>query len=270
MKDIYYPTEHDRDCYNLKVIQCGDYIEVYKYTNCLVKTNREPPKGNKKGHSILSNEAKLENRKKYLNKAKNKIARLIKCNNDLEYFFTLTFAAEPTVEESKKKVNYFFSRLRKDYPGVKYLWVIERGGDYGEGRLHYHFLTNLKLDAAAFGNERYVKSEKHKEIERYFHKKYWKYGWVDIRRLNSEGIYNVSGYVSAYITKSMLDMSLVNSKVYSHSNNLDKPIIDVYMTCDDAEDILAMGKNYNLNFSNSYSYFTDGVINYFSFSPKEE
>ena len=38
---------------------------------------------------------KLENRKKYLNKAKNKIARLIKCNNDLEYFFTLTFAEEP-------------------------------------------------------------------------------------------------------------------------------------------------------------------------------
>ena len=270
MRDIYYPTQYDIDCYNLKVIQCGDYIEIYKYNNCHIRTCRKSKKGAKKGHSSLSDEQKLYNRKKYLNTAKNRIARLVKANSDMCYFFTLTFANEPSIEVSKIYLNKFFDKVRKDYGKIKYLWIIERGGHYGEGRLHYHFLSNIKLNAAAFKKSKYCKSEQQKEIERLFALKYWKQGFVDIRKLDEEGINNISGYVSAYITKSMLDISLVNAKIYNHSRNLNKPIIDVYMTCDDVEDILRTSKEYDLKYNNSYSYFRDGTINYFSFSPKKE
>ena len=85
------------------------------------------------------------------------------------------------MEDSKKHLAYFFTKLRRKQEGLKYIWVLEFQGN---GNIHYHILTNLKIN---IDTNRYRKSERHKEVEREFSDKYWKHGFVDIRDLKAEG-----------------------------------------------------------------------------------
>ena len=248
--------------YNYKIIKCGENIEIYKYERCIIKAKRDKRNCYNKPKKInKSDEEKFLERRKNLNKSRNKICRLIKSNSDLKTFITLTFANEPTIEKSKKMLNIFFTKLRKKYPDLKYIWVMERGEKHS--RLHYHLLTNLDFGI-------YCTNSKHqaqKDLEVNFAKTVWKHGYVDIKTLDIGGMYNIAGYLSYYITKSMLNIELVNQRIFSYSRNLKKPKISTFLTNINEENLIFTDDSMKLKYSSNYGYYGKKNVSYYSYAP---
>ncbi|MDZ4972872.1 rolling circle replication-associated protein, partial [Clostridium perfringens] len=221
----------DNTIYNLKIISSGsNRIELYKVSNYLIRKNgKSNNKQGRRGKEDLENNEKVENskrnRKTTLTNTRNNIIRLIKSNEDMKTFITLTFEKETDYKESKILLNNLFNKLRRKYNNLKYLWVLEFGTK--NQRLHYHLLTNIELPINInFSKSCERKSEGHKEFERNFSEKYWPYGFVDIRNLDQEGNTNIALYVSCYIVKDLLDKQLEGYRVYGYSRKtLDKPTV---------------------------------------------
>ena len=243
--------------YNLKIIRSGDKLEVYKINNYIIK---EGSKGDKCKiiEKLIADKSdnktkkdKQQIRQNTLIIARNNIIRFIKSNSDMQTFITLTFKEEQDYKESKKKLNILFTKLRKNYPGLKYLWVLEYG-DLNR-RLHYHLLCNIYVEIH-LSRSKEIKSQEHKELENKFHNKYWKYGFVDIRQLRQEGNTNIALYVSTYIVKSMENLDLEGYRVYGYSHKtLDKPIEEKFYTNDNIEDILKKyAADYKITYTSSY------------------
>lgn len=265
--------------YNLKIIKCENRIEVYKYNKFTVAERGkeeeffrfiEVNKNNdeKEKSSNTSKKSKEQNRLDNLNRTRNKIIRLIKCNTDMQTFITLTFAKEQDYKESKKHLNNLFNKLRRDYKGLKYIWVLEYGDK--NNRLHFHVLTNIPIDIK-LSTSKERKTEAHKNLEQKFRKKYWKYGFIDIRALGQEGNTNIALYVSSYIVKSLGNKDLEGFRVFGYSNKtLQKPVIKTYLDKRKIEEILREYKDYKITYNNSYEigYTKDGeerkgVVTYF-------
>lgn len=274
--------------YNLRIIKCGSRIEIYKIHNYIIRKSEkhEGYKRIEKMQKELQNEENKndneenakqskKNRVSTLNTARNNIIRLIKCNYDMTTFITLTFAKEQDYKQSKKSLDYLFHRLRKQYKGLKYLWVLE----YGDinNRLHFHVLTNMPIKIK-LSNTKEIKSEEHKKLEKEFANKYWKHGIVDIRLLGQEDNTNIALYVSSYIVKSLKELDLEGYRVYGYSQKtLEKPIEEKIYSDDSIEQILSRYKDYNLDFTNSYPIgYVDwkgnhiGNVTYFDLNKIEE
>ena len=259
--------------YNLKIITSGDRLEIYKINNYLARTDFEreiekaqDTKDDEKG--IQS----LKDRKATLNKARNNIMRLIKSNPDMTTFITLTFSNVPDYKRSKQLLNIFFTKLRRDYTDLKYIWVLELGEK--NKRLHYHLLTNVLVPINLSDNNK-TKSFEHKIYEEQFRKTYWPHGFVDIRDLDQEDNTNIALYVSAYIVKSLLDIN-IDGRVYGYSHKtIDRPVeTKLYSNCS-IEELLNHFKEYKIDYTNSYKIgFTDwqgerkGTVTYFDMSKK--
>ena len=249
--------------YNLKVIKSGNRIEIFKINNYVINESKKDEGskiiegllgGNKEDSEEKNNETtkdKKDIRKTTLNNARNNIIRLIKANNDMNTFVTLTFAKEQDYKESKKSLNIFFTKLRKDYKELKYIWVLE----YGDlnNRLHYHLLCNIPIDIK-LSSSKEKKSKDHKRLENEFSMKYWRYGFVDIRQLDQEGNTNIALYVATYITKSTENRELEGYRIYGYSRKtLNKPIETKIYKKESIEEILKDFSEYEIIFSNSYS-----------------
>lgn len=249
----------DNTIYNLKIISSGsNRIELYKVSNYLIKKNgKSNNKQGRRGKDELTNEEKQintkKNRKSTLISTRNNIIRLIKSNDDMNTFITLTFAEKTDYKESKKLLNNFFNKLRRNNKDLKYIWVLEFGSK--NGRLHYHLLTNIDLPKEInFAKNKEKKSNAHKNFENNFREKYWNYGFVDIRNLDQEGNTNIALYVSCYIVKDLLDKQLEGYRVYGYSKKtLNKPIISTVYDDRSLEELLkTFGEDYHLKYSNSY------------------
>lgn len=170
------------------------------------------------------------------------------------------------MEDSKKQLAYFFTKLRRKQEGLKYIWVLEFQGN---GNIHYHILTNLKID---IDTNRFRKSEKHKEVERKFAAVFWKHGFVDIRDLKAEGNTNVARYLTAYITKDMMDKEMNGARVFGYSRStMDKPVITKVLENMDQQQLLKMFEEYDIKFTNSYDIGLIGdKVNYFDMVKKEK
>lgn len=252
------------DLYNLKIIESGKSIEVYKINNyAVIKNNESNNKEGRKGKLNIPKEQKDSNsskkRAETLTNARNNIIRLIKANEDMQTFITLTYAKESNYIDSKKHLNNFFTKLRKEYKGLKYLWVLEYGTK--NKRLHYHVLTNINININLSSTKK-KKSMEHQQLEQQFQKKYWNNGFVDIRNLGQEGNTNIALYVACYITKDLLNLKFEGFRIYGYSNKtLDKPTIRTYYDDTTLEQLIEEFKdNYNVTYSNSYEigYIKDG------------
>ena len=255
--------------YNVKIITSGDTVEIYKINNYVIKESKES-EGSKIINKILEHkskdsikvyqevnlEEKLNNRIKNLNKTRNNIIRCIKSNPDLKTFITLTFEKEGNYIDSKSKLNILFTKLRKKFSKLKYIWILE----YGENnnRLHYHILTNLPI-GIKLSTSKEKKTEEHKQYEREFMRKYWPYGFVDIRHLEKEDNTNIALYVSMYIVKSLKDLELEGYRVYGYSHKtLNKPVEVKYYSKETVEDLIKNYCNYKIKYQNNYDIgFTD-------------
>lgn len=267
--------------YNVKIITSGDTVEIYKINNYVIKESKES-EGSKIINKILEHkskdsikvyqevnlEEKLNNRIKNLNKTRNNIIRCIKSNPDLKTFITLTFEKEGNYIDSKSKLNILFTKLRKKFSKLKYIWILE----YGEknNRLHYHILTNLPI-GIKLSTSKEKKTEEHKQYEREFMRKYWPYGFVDIRHIEDNQEMNVALYVAVYMVKSMKDINLAGYRIWGRSHKtLNKPQEDKYYSIETAEEILKKYSGYKVKYSNSYSIgYTDyrrehrGLVSYY-------
>lgn len=257
--------------YNLKIINSGDNrVEVYYSKDYKIKTGEVKKKrGQVRRYKTKEQEQyeKKKNKLTNLNNSRNKINRLIASNPDLDKFITLTYASTVSMEESKKHLAYFFTKLRRKQAGLKYLWVLEFQGN---GNIHYHILTNFKIN---IDTNRYRKSERHKEVEREFSAEFWKHGFVDIRDLNAEGNTNVARYLTAYITKDMMDKEMDGARVFGYSKStMDKPVITkVLEEVKDQQELLNLFEEYDIQFTNSYGIGSLGdKINYFDMLKKEK
>lgn len=249
--------------YNLKVIKCGNRIEIYKFNNYIVREQgkkeefyrfvdndkKEKPSKSEKSKE----EEKIINKIDNLNRSRNKIVRLIKCNSDMKTFITLTFKKELDYKESKKCLNNMFNKLRRKYKNLKYIWVLEYG-ENGTKRLHYHLLCNIPINIK-LSNSRTRKSEEHKALENEFKTKFWNnLGFVDIRELEQEDNTNIALYVSSYIVKGLSKRELEGYRVFGYSKKtLLKPIIETKMDKRKISEILEDYKDYISSYSNNYS-----------------
>lgn len=267
--------------YNLKIIKCENRIEIYKYSHFTVAERGKDeefyrfiePTKNKKKVSSCNKKSKEQNRIDNLNNTRNKIIRLIKCNTDMQTFITLTFAKKQDYKSSKKCLKSLFEKLRRHYKELKYLWVLE----YGEknNRLHFHILANIPIDIK-LSSSKQKKSAAHKKLEQEFSKKYWRFGFSDIRCLAQEKNTNIALYVSSYIVKSLGNKDLEGFRVFGYSNKtLKKPIIETRLEKRNLEEILNEYKDYSITFNNSYEigYTKDGeqrkgVVSYFDLEGK--
>lgn len=267
--------------YNLKIIKCGNRLEIYKVNNYIINQSSKD-----EGHKIIDNllqeqEEQQNNRQskkdrvRNLTDSRNNIIRLISSNDDMNVFLTLTFKIEQDYKESKKSLNNLFTKLRRDYKQLKYLWVLEYGDK--NKRLHYHVLTNIPI-SIKLNSSKEKKSQEHKELEKQFATKYWNYGWVDIRHLGQEDNTNVALYVATYIVKSLENMELEGFRVYGYSRKtLDRPQEIKLYSKDSIEDILKQySDDYKITFSNSYKIgYTDhrgnhvGTVSYIDLKLKE-
>ena len=248
--------------YNTKIISSGDYIEIYKVNNYVIKESKKS-----EGSKIIDRMLKTDSnkskrikdddgivnplgRKNTLNKAKNNIIRLIRSNDDMQTFITLTFAKELDYKESKAKLNNFFNKLRKRYKELKYLWVLEYGDK--NKRLHYHVLCNIPI-GIKLSSSKERKSQDHKKLEQEFNDKYWGYGFVDIRHLKAEENNNVALYVSMYIVKSLKNLELEGYRVYGYSHKtLKQPSEFKYYSKETIEDLIKKYCNYKIKYQNNY------------------
>ena len=247
--------------YNVRIIQSPDRIEIYKVNNYIIKESNKD-EGYKLIDKLLKdseevtkekkNKQSLEARRKTLNKSRNNIMRLIQANQDMKVFLTLTFKKENDYKESKAKLNIFFTKLRKTYRNLKYIWVLEYG-DINK-RLHFHVLCNIPIHIP-LANSSEKKSEQHKNLEKTFEKKYWNYGFIDIRSLTQcEDNIALALYVSNYIVKNLKDLDLEGYRVYGYSRKtLNKPVEVKFYSKQSIEQLIKMYPGYKIRYSNNYS-----------------
>lgn len=256
--------------YNLKIINSGNKrIEIYYSKDYKIKTG-EVKKKSRQGERAKSKQQeeyeKIKNKMTNLNNSRNKINRLIASNGDLDKFITLTYSGSVSMEDSKRHLAYFFTKLRRKQEGLKYIWVLEFQSN---GNIHYHILTNFKIN---IDTSKYRKSEAHKKVEREFATEFWKHGFIDIRDLKAEGNTNVARYLTAYITKDMMDKEMNGARVFGYSRStMDKPVITKVLENMDQQQLLKMFEEYDIKFTNSYDIGLIGdKMNYFDMSKKEK
>lgn len=251
--------------FNLKIIQSGDRVEVYKYSIAQERGCEGKNKTGRKGKGMTNKE---KNRREVLNRARNNIIRLINCNPDMQTFVSLTYKNNmQDLQESKTHLNKLFKELNRDFNNLKYLYVLEF---QQRGAIHYHMLCNLPVNVPT-AKSRELKPELQKLLEQQFHEMYWPYGWVDIRDLAQEGNTNAGLYVSVYLVEDLYKLDLGGAKCYGYSRNLYKPVeYTSYTKLKPYEIPLEYAKEHDLVYTNNYNMvyekdkrFITNNVNYF-------
>ena len=230
----------DTKLYNTKLVVSGNSTELYKYSKVITSGSRVT---NDKGRSNIGGN---RDRKNTLHKAKTKILRIVN-SNQWSMMWTLTYANDVSIEDSKKDVCKFVKQLRQIYQQFKYLYVVELTK---RGRPHFHMLVDVAVDLSDLHSyEQYLAS-------------IWSHGFIDVQRItNSKG---VGHYISKYFTKEPVDTSC---KLYGYSRTCNKPI---EVKCLDTRDSLEILKEMNKTVVYSSSYQIDYNKNQVSYFVLED
>lgn len=197
-----------------KLIQCGDVIEVFEYSQGYLKGFNVKP-GDAGGRvKDYTSEEYTKHRQQVMQRAKTDLRRLINSNhnqygkNITSKFLTLTFADNVTdiptanyeFKKFRQRLNYQIFNTKKSM--LKYNVVVEFTK---AGRVHYHVIiynipfTKWDLIERAWGN-----------------------GFIRINKISN--VDNVGAYVTAYMGKDLDDTRLQGQKSYFSSRGLLKPI----------------------------------------------
>ena len=242
--------------YNLKIYLSGDNkIEIYYYNNYVIRGTKLKNQNISKQLTPeeISEVNKKHCRNYYLSTVRNTIIRLAECNSDIfKSFITLTYKEDVSEDDNARYLNLLFTKLRKVYPNLSYIWVLERTK---KGRIHVHLLTSISFKSCISSSKK-RKTDAHKSVEVAFETTYWTYkgavlGWVDIRSINTD-ITKYSLYIAKYLTK---DNNVVakDKHIYGYSRNLKRPRKIAYLTKCTLEEILEHLKDYNISYSTNYN-----------------
>ena len=250
--------------YNLKIIRSGSMMEIYYYNNYVVKSAKV-----KSNNSVnCSKDNKEHCRKYYLSTIRSNIIRIVNCNaNAFKSFITLTYSFNVSEEENTKYLNLFFTKLRRKYRNLSYIWCLERTK---KGRIHIHMLTNIEFKYCNTSSDR-RKSNAHKSEENEFENTYWTYdgkvlGFLDIRSIEDSVKY--AKYIVKYMTKDNNDIVSTNKHIWGCSKNLSKPYKEVFLTKQTLEEVLQNFKDFKIEYSSNYNieiaYDSEVVVSYFN------
>ncbi len=271
-------TQTEQKAYTIKVIQCGEYYQIYRFNKMKIKNDKFKERINDKKYCVdlwfdidtdklikSKNYQKKPSRgvilQKNIDRSKFQLQRLIKANEKkFKTFITLTFAENvKSIRESNKVFNSFRTYIKKLKSDFKYVCVPEF---QKRGAVHYHLLTNINYTDFSLLSQKEVKlwDPKSKKWQIGRNIKGWNKGYSLVK--NMENI-NVVGYLSKYMNKD-IDNRLFGFRRYLNSSNLIKPneyYINLY---DDQDfniiaDILA---NSNITYDSSYLDVFGNVIDY--------
>ena len=142
-----------------------------------------------------------------------------------EYFVTFTFNSQQVdrynFDETSRLVRQYLRNQRRNAPALRYLVVPEQHKD---GAFHFHALISNT------GNIEFADSgKKTRDKKIIYNLAKWKYGFTTaIEVYNTHG---ASKYLAKYISKELCDLTKGKHR-YFVSNNLDKPIADLFLMPD--------------------------------------
>lgn len=258
-----YRSNHPSKNYTIKVIQCGDYIQVYKYFNSRLKNDTLYEKDiikkidtdnlTKKSKPLLHS-IELKN----IIRSKLQCQRIAKANiKEWSSFITLTFADNvKDIKEANKQFNIWRTNISKIKTDFKYLAVPEF---QKRGAVHYHILSNISLEDTNI-------ITKQKDNDNYYDVRFWTYGFSAFDDVRGD-IKKIIGYLSKYMTKDV-DERLYGHRRYLCSQNLIKPSLS-YIDLDNENDLIYFTNlitNKNLDFTDKYfDTYTKSDIIYYEF-----
>lgn len=213
--------------YNVKLVDCGDYIQLYYYEKSKMlkakddNTDLELKKiklNNVLDKTIqvddnadLIDEKNIETRN--IIRSKLSCQRIAKANsNKWESFITLTIGENITdVKVANKEFRYFIDKVRRVKKDFCYIAIPEF---QKRGAVHYHLLTNINID-----DSKLIYSQE--DNPNFKHIKYWNIGFTSIEVVKDD-IKKIVGYISKYMTKD-IDNRLFGFRRFLYSQNLQKP-----------------------------------------------
>lgn len=241
-------TTNNKKLYNVKLVDCGDYIQVYYLQDKKLVSKKNDDELSLKKINIESSSKEDSNyigvELKNIVRSKLECQRLAKCNaNDWKTFITLTYAENVTnIDEAKKDFRYFIDKVQRVYKNLKYICIPEF---QKRGAVHFHLLTNIDIN-----NEKLICLQENNK--KFKHIKYWNKGFTKVDTLEKD-IKKIIGYISKYMTKD-IDNRLYNRHRYYYSRNLNKPVVN-YLDFSNAKHLEYYSKklkNKNLIYENEY------------------
>lgn len=267
-----YNNVERRVVYDVKIIKCGDTIQIYKFCNSRSKDNKRDrevaPKMNIKNIDTdnLYKSDRVEEVKPILlsNAIRSNMMcqRICKSNRDLwETFITLTFKENLTDIAKANKIFHSWvvnvRKLKKDFAYVAVPEFQKRGA------VHYHILSNLGKNDTNIIIPQKERTEKTKDLSTLFDVKYWSRGFarVDFIKNDYKKIYS---YICKYMTKD-IDNKLFGKHRYFNSQNLNKPQTE-YLDLTNEKDFSYYQKlisDCNVDYSSKYKdIYTDSDIEF--------
>ena len=240
--------------YDIKLVECGEYIQVYLYSNRNIKTNKKDIQDlelkKRKIDLNLEDNGKKDIELKSINEIEDKniirskleCQRIAKCNIDSwETFITLTFANNiNSVSFANKRFRYFIDKIKRVKKDFKYLCITEF---QKRGAVHYHLLTNISIS-----DKKLIYSQE--DNPQFKHIKYWIDGFTSVEKMKGD-TKKIIGYISKYMTKD-IDNRLFNRHRYFYSRNLIKPIESLINLDKDNEFFIKKIQDKNLIYQNEY------------------
>lgn len=225
--------------YDIKVVDCGEYVQVYYYENSKVirnkKENNDLELKKQKINNIFNEKKEIkedikndikENKIEMKNIIRSKLScqRIAKANaSKWKSFITLTFEENITdIKKANKRFNYFINKVRRIKKDFAYISIPEF---QKRGAIHYHLLTNLECNSNLIPKRPKKRlynpnTKRYKELE-YYDLKYWDDGFSSAE-LMTEDIKKIVGYISKYMTKDV-DNRLFGYRRFFYSQNLNMP-----------------------------------------------
>lgn len=230
---------------SIKIIECGEYYQVYQYNKPRLIKDKTIDKFTDKSYSIdlfknvdtdnlckSKNLSRIDEPKfieyKNIQRSKFQVQRLVKANEQkFKTFITLTFADNVTsIADANKKFAVWRTKIKSIYKDFLYLCVPEF---QKRGAVHYHLLTNIDINKTY----EYIRRDKKTSVqlihnqkspdgiihENQYDVKYWSYGFTSVFPMKN---INVVGYITKYMTKD-IDNRLWGKRRYLYSSNLKVP-----------------------------------------------
>lgn len=199
---------------NIKIIKSGNIIEIFEYEKSYWVGWPQFRKihHSESSHALLESE-QIKIRDDNVRRARQKIIRLISSNPQLKSFLTLTFKYEVfDLKNANKFFDLFIKRMNYAQINFQYLAVPEFQPT--SKRVHYHLLSNWLLPG-------FKTKEEREKYERWFAKKYWKNGYIDVELINN--VKHLGIYISKYLGKELFDIRYFNKRKFIYSKNLNQP-----------------------------------------------
>lgn len=223
-----YNNAKSRVIYDVKIIKCGDYIQVYKFDNSRSKVNKKDQNSKISIKKIDTDNLYKTDRVGELKpillanaiRSNLNCQRIAKANKDSwETFITLTFKENITdINQANKIFHSWAVNIRKIKKDFKYNAVPEF---QKRGAVHYHVLSNLGIEDKEIILKQQKKTGKAVKYDDLYDVRYWSKGFarVDFIKGDYKKIY---GYICKYMTKD-IDNKLFGKHRYFYSQNLIKP-----------------------------------------------